>query len=62
MDFIISQYAKPKEDLRPELAVPFYNIIGEHILVRPWFTRVWVLQELVLSKDPWILIGKTRVR
>jgi hypothetical protein len=24
------------------------------IVGRPWFKRVWILQELVLSKDPWI--------
>jgi hypothetical protein len=62
MEYIISQYAKPKEDLELDLATPFYNAIEEHMLARPWFTRLWVLQELVLSKDPWIQIGKTRVR
>jgi len=37
-------------------------IAEEHIMQRPWFTRVWVLQELVLSLDPWIQIGTRRVR
>jgi hypothetical protein len=27
------------------------------ILSRPWFKRVWILQELVLSQDPWIQCG-----
>jgi hypothetical protein len=26
----------------------------DHLLRRPWFSQVWVFQELVLSKDPWI--------
>jgi hypothetical protein len=59
---IISQNTGPKKDLEPDPAMPFYNVIGEHILARPWFTRVWVFQELVLSKDPWIQIGQARVR
>ena len=28
----------------------------------PWFARVWVLQELVQSPDPWVQIGRQRVR
>lgn len=32
------------------------------LLVRPWFNRVWVFQELVLSRDPWIQCGTLRVR
>jgi hypothetical protein len=28
----------------------------------PWFTRIWVLQELVLSLDPWVQIGRQRIR
>jgi hypothetical protein len=31
------------------------------ILGREWFTRVWVFQELVFSRDPWIQCGRTRV-
>ncbi|KAE9367182.1 hypothetical protein N431DRAFT_385395, partial [Stipitochalara longipes BDJ] len=27
-----------------------------------WFCRIWVLQELVLSLDPWVQIGLQRVR
>lgn len=32
------------------------------LLVRPWFNRVWVIQDLVLSRDPWIQCGTLRVR
>jgi hypothetical protein len=28
----------------------------------PWFSRIWVLQELILSKDPWVQSGKSRWR
>lgn len=41
---------------------PFEGTVGDHILARPWFARTWILQELVLSADPWIQIGETRVR
>ncbi|KAJ0161477.1 Heterokaryon incompatibility protein 6, OR allele [Colletotrichum tanaceti] len=32
------------------------------LLAKPWFKRVWVLQELVLSKDPWVQCGNERIR
>ncbi|GKT50828.1 heterokaryon incompatibility protein 6, OR allele [Colletotrichum spaethianum] len=32
------------------------------LLAKPWFKRVWVLQELVLSKDPWVQCGNRRIR
>lgn len=32
------------------------------LLLRPWFHRSWVLQELVLSRDPWIQCGKKKIR
>jgi hypothetical protein len=32
------------------------------LLNRPWFSRVWVFQELVLSRDPWVQCGRIRVR
>jgi hypothetical protein len=38
------------------------QVAEEHILQRPWFTRVWVLQELILSPDPWVQLGTCRVR
>ncbi|KAF4636056.1 hypothetical protein G7Y89_g2030 [Cudoniella acicularis] len=34
----------------------------EHILKWEWFRRVWTLQELVLSPDPWIQVGYRRIR
>ncbi|EFQ35349.1 HET domain-containing protein [Colletotrichum graminicola M1.001] len=32
------------------------------VLAKSWFRRVWVLQELVLSKDPWVQCGNQRIR
>jgi hypothetical protein len=32
------------------------------ILLRPWFKRTWVLQELVLSQDPWVQCGRLRAQ
>jgi hypothetical protein len=32
------------------------------LLSRPWFSRVWVFQELVLSRDLWVQCGGVRVR
>ncbi|KAE8448841.1 hypothetical protein EG329_008843 [Mollisiaceae sp. DMI_Dod_QoI] len=34
----------------------------DDILGHPWFSRVWILQELVLSPDPWVQSGRVRVR
>jgi hypothetical protein len=34
----------------------------EWIVARPWFKRVWILQELVLSQDPWIQCGASVAR
>ncbi|KAJ3951184.1 hypothetical protein N0V92_012419 [Colletotrichum tropicale] len=34
----------------------------DELLQRPWFTRVWVTQELLLSRDPWVQCGALRVR
>ncbi|PMD47938.1 HET-domain-containing protein [Hyaloscypha variabilis F] len=36
--------------------------VAEEILSRPWFTRVWIFQELVLSQDPWIQCGRSRMQ
>ncbi|KAH8783873.1 heterokaryon incompatibility protein-domain-containing protein, partial [Hyaloscypha sp. PMI_1271] len=40
----------------------FETIVEDEILSRPWFTRVWILQELVLSQNPWLQCGSSRVR
>ena len=40
----------------------FEAVVEDSNLTRPWFTRAWVLQEFILSMDPWIQCGKLRVR
>jgi hypothetical protein len=42
--------------------IAFETSVEDNVLTRPWFTRTWVLQELVLSLDPWVQIGSIRVR
>jgi Heterokaryon incompatibility protein (HET) len=32
------------------------------VLNKEWFTRVWILQELVFSKNPWVQCGTARAR
>jgi hypothetical protein len=34
----------------------------EGLLFHPWFRRIWILQELVLSREPWVQFGTSRVR
>ncbi|KAJ9157839.1 Ankyrin and het domain-containing protein [Pleurostoma richardsiae] len=38
------------------------EIVREDLLARPWFRRVWVFQELVLSRDAWVQCGHSRTR
>ncbi|TGO27159.1 hypothetical protein BPAE_0046g00210 [Botrytis paeoniae] len=33
-----------------------------HVLDMPWFRRIWILQELVLSRDPWVQVGARRLK
>ncbi|KAE9370585.1 HET-domain-containing protein [Stipitochalara longipes BDJ] len=35
---------------------------SQSVLARQWFRRVWVLQELVRSRDPWVQCGKFLVK
>ena len=32
------------------------------LLQRSWFSRVWVFQDLMLSRDPWVQCGRLRLR
>ena len=38
-------------------ALPWHDVLD-----RPWFQRVWVYQELIFSRDPWLQCGRARVR
>lgn len=46
----------------PEELQTAWNTLRTCVLTRPWFTRVWVFQELVLSPDPWLQCGNRRMR
>lgn len=39
----------------------YFDMAKEHVLGSAWFTRVWVFQELVLSRDPWVQQGRSRM-
>jgi hypothetical protein len=39
-----------------------FTMAARDILRRPWFSRTWVLQELVLSRDPLVQCGRVRTR
>jgi hypothetical protein len=50
---------------RPTLnlkGMEYKQLLAEELLARPWFTRVWVFQKLVLSRDPWVQCGKSRLK
>jgi hypothetical protein len=38
------------------------ELAQQDLLNRSWFRRIWIFQELVLSKDPWVQCGDVRVR
>jgi hypothetical protein len=38
------------------------SLTANGLLRLPWFTRVWIFQELVLSRDPWVQCGNLRAR
>ena len=49
--------------LSNEVSVPDLRTLAvDGLLKLPWFSRVWIFQELVLSRDPWIQCGSVRAR
>ncbi|KAK1967677.1 HET domain-containing protein [Colletotrichum sublineola] len=58
-------FAAPGESTLGASDDHFGGIVDEtrrSLLGKSWFRRVWVLQELVLSKDPWVQCGDKRIR
>lgn len=51
-----------KEMLLGDLGTQDIDLALRDLVQRPWFTRTWVFQELVLSADPWIQMGRRRIR
>ncbi|KAI0402829.1 hypothetical protein F4802DRAFT_573919 [Xylaria palmicola] len=52
----------PWDDGSPGDQVPIVSAVDKGLLAHPWFRRIWVLQELVLSREPWVQCGTERVR
>ncbi|KAF5667670.1 Heterokaryon incompatibility protein [Fusarium denticulatum] len=44
------------------LSVDEVNVMRRDLLSKPWFRRVWVFQELVLSTDVWVQCDDLRIR
>ncbi|KAJ2984491.1 hypothetical protein NUW58_g6031 [Xylaria curta] len=42
--------------------ISLIDAMHKGLLPNPWFRRIWVLQELVLSREPWVQCGTNRVR
>ena len=38
------------------------KVVEDEILNRPWFRRVWILQELILSNNPWLQFGNYNIK
>lgn len=55
--------ASSPPELQTEYGNKSFELLAEdYILSNKWFTRIWILQELVLSVDPWLQCGLSRVR
>jgi len=42
------------EKVHKALFAPHMKRVAGKLLARPWFSRIWVFQELVLSRTPWV--------
>lgn len=67
MEFLDTQQrrlTRGEEKLTPDTKerLKFRTYVEEHIVNSAWFTRLWVIQELALSADPWVQCGKRRAR
>lgn len=59
---VIQDDKNPAHLIRQPSHLEIERLAIEHILQRTWFTRIWVLQELVLSVNPWIQVATSRLR
>jgi hypothetical protein len=39
-----------------------FELAARELLARPWFYRGWIVQELLVSRDPWEQCGSSRIR
>ncbi|KAH6717280.1 heterokaryon incompatibility protein-domain-containing protein [Leptodontidium sp. MPI-SDFR-AT-0119] len=64
LDVVLREFGQVVGD-EPDISIEQLELVWSHfshIMSQPWFRRVWILQELVLSKDPFVQCGTTRVR
>jgi len=56
--------ASDRSDKSPRLPQKLNNPLLplERLTGLPWFSRVWIYQELILSPDPWLQIRRTKAR
>lgn len=59
-DSLPPQLSKEGIDLLSYKAI-VKQIAEEDLLQRPWFSRVWTYQELILSRQVWVQCGRQRV-
>lgn len=52
----------PANELALRTCSSLWMLSRECFLRQAWLSRIWVLQELLFSKDPWIQCGTTRCR
>jgi hypothetical protein len=52
----------PRRALGKDLIVTLCDILKTDILARSWFTRIWVFQEFIFSRDPWVQCGRLRLQ
>ncbi|TPX12500.1 uncharacterized protein E0L32_006912 [Thyridium curvatum] len=61
VSFVESSKATDAFDAKHELSKVLRQAAQMDLLRRPWFHRVWIYQELVLSRQPWVQCGQQRV-
>jgi len=56
---VLRKWRPASEELIVSTAI--HESAAIHILSRPWFFRVWIYQELVLSRGVWVQLGRDRM-
>ena len=51
----------PPNTEKATVAESVRTLVVDHILSRPWFSRVWIYQELIPSREVWVQMGRERV-
>jgi hypothetical protein len=59
-DIHLEEVISDNKNGRQSLPLPIDSKILKIILRSEWFQRVWVFQELIFSRDPWVQYGRYR--